>query len=186
MGTVCKFNLNKFFIFIFVNVNIFRDPNTTTMFVVGSTFGEALVPVFIGTAMNIFGSMSMPYMTMIFQILLTLVYLIVHLIGSYSLGNKSKTKPITSASTSENDEDIDQCSISFNPVLDSDKLKHSPVSVEDVDQNEIKHMERKISRNDSFFRSDRNLKDKSKNGYVIIDNSSSIELASIETQDCNV
>ena len=45
-------------IFIYIpsykHMYAFRDANTTTMFVVGSTFGEAIVPVIIGTKLIVY------------------------------------------------------------------------------------------------------------------------------------
>jgi fucose permease len=54
------------------------DPNTTTLFVLGSTFGEAIVPVLIGLAMGGGRFMALPFIVVILVGLFCLLYAATH------------------------------------------------------------------------------------------------------------
>eukprot|EP01036_Dinobryon_divergens_P026156 gene26156-34769_t len=59
------------------------DPNTTTLFVIGATFGEAILPIAIGFAIASFGSESFPISILVAVVLLLVAYLLVHFISVY-------------------------------------------------------------------------------------------------------
>lgn len=56
----------------------FRDASATTMFVVGSTFGEAIIPVGIGLAMRFTGPQALMYCTLTIVILMVGIYVAAH------------------------------------------------------------------------------------------------------------
>jgi hypothetical protein len=58
-----------------------RDANTTTLFVVGSTIGEALIPIAIGQLIGLFGSKAFPPSIFCTQVILVVLYALVHTLG---------------------------------------------------------------------------------------------------------
>lgn len=57
--------------------------STTTLFVVGSTFGEAVIPILIGFMMDKGGSVILPYSMLVLAILLIILYIAIHFTASY-------------------------------------------------------------------------------------------------------
>ena len=60
-----------------------RDPNTTTLFVVGGTIGEAALPICIGWSIATFGSQTFPSSIFICVVFLVALYLSVHGLSKY-------------------------------------------------------------------------------------------------------
>lgn len=61
-----------------------RDANTTTIFVVGATIGEALVPIVIGQLIDWFGPKAFPASIVCTQVSLLVLYVLVHILGSHA------------------------------------------------------------------------------------------------------
>ena len=61
---------------------------TTSMFVIGSTFGEGLIPVIIGIAMTVDGPYSLPYITLSSSLFLIALYFTIHMMSSINLKDK--------------------------------------------------------------------------------------------------
>eukprot|EP00981_Chlorochromonas_danica_P007875 scaffold1885_cov161-Ochromonas_danica.AAC.18 len=59
-------------------IALFTDANTTSMFMVGSTLGESIVPVLMGWAMAFCGPWAMPLSTFGGALILLAIYLYVH------------------------------------------------------------------------------------------------------------
>lgn len=61
-----------------LDYNRSMDGATTSMFVVGSTFGEGIIPVCIGLAMNAGGAMILPYSVCAVTLVLLILYFAAH------------------------------------------------------------------------------------------------------------
>jgi len=67
---------------IVTDYGFIMDANTTTLFVVGSTIGEALVPIAIGQLIGWFGTKAFPTCIVCTQVLLFILYVLVHFLAS--------------------------------------------------------------------------------------------------------
>jgi hypothetical protein len=63
------------------HIHCFRDEKATTMFMVGTTTGESVLPVLIGLVMQFGGTYLLPYMMLVCSAVLVAVYLTVNYLG---------------------------------------------------------------------------------------------------------
>lgn len=79
---------------IFGDYGFAMDPNTTSMFMIGSTLGESIVPIIIGFALSYAGPVSFPIQSVVFSVILVMLY-----VGADVFGKKEAQR-ITSATLS--------------------------------------------------------------------------------------
>ena len=60
---------------------LYRDAATTTIFMLGTTIGEAIIPIAIGECMQIFSPATMPLVIFICTAILCIIYWIVHILS---------------------------------------------------------------------------------------------------------
>ena len=58
---------------------IHRDPTSTTVFVVGSTCGEAIIPICVGYIMEYGGAELLPWVTIFGMFILLFLYVVIHI-----------------------------------------------------------------------------------------------------------
>lgn len=60
---------------------VFRDAQTTTLFVLGATCGEAIIPIILGWIIHTFGMYLFPVCMIIFSVQLIVLYGLAHFIA---------------------------------------------------------------------------------------------------------
>lgn len=58
-----------------------RDTPATTFLVISATVGEAIFPIFVGSALKSFGAMAFPAMSIILTGLMVIMYAVIHCWG---------------------------------------------------------------------------------------------------------
>jgi predicted permease len=59
-----------------------RDSNTTTLFMVGATMGEAGLPMILGFLLELFGPRSLPWTILLCAITQAVLYMAVHVLAA--------------------------------------------------------------------------------------------------------
>ena len=97
------FTLARSFDFMRYLFDMDRDANATTMFVVGSTFGEAIIPVCMGLIMHASGPQALMYCTLAISMIMATVYVAAHyLMGKDGKRHKQEMKHPPDSSQSPN------------------------------------------------------------------------------------
>lgn len=93
---ITGFISDDFVLFLFY----YSESTTTTLLIVGSTLGEAIVPVCIGFLMTLEGPAAMPWSVFLSTITLVLIYVAIHNISLYLL-SPSRPKRLSMNDLSE-------------------------------------------------------------------------------------
>lgn len=102
-------------------VVFYRDSYSTTLFMVGATFGEAGMPMAIGFLLEAFGPPSLPWTILMCSFAQLVVYGMLHFLGSQNAGHDIHVSTI-------------------NALMDNDTEEYSKISLdtqEDDDDNGV-------------------------------------------------
>eukprot|EP01031_Cornospumella_fuschlensis_P029922 gene29922-36136_t len=119
---------------LFGDYGFAMDPTTTSMFMIGATFGESIVPVFMGWMMELTSPAAIPVMTFLCGLMLLLIYLYVHYRSSQLM---RENKSIGSGSNK-----ADWGSRSQHALLQEGSMEYNPVNTnvtegEDADEGDV-------------------------------------------------
>lgn len=77
-----------------------RDPSTTSMFMVGATLGESIIPVIIGVAIALLGSSSFPTSIILSSLALLGIYVLVNVLCKHHIKMSSEGGHLSSGGAS--------------------------------------------------------------------------------------
>ena len=111
------------------------------MFVVGSTCGESLIPIFLGYLMDKYGTLSLVYAMFLFSILQVILYVFIHKLAYYYSelhmnlnGNSDNMNHhiIINKNDNEDENENEEIEMILNPIYDKIDSKEDNEKEDDI------------------------------------------------------